>query len=286
MNKKNFKKHIVIGSANFTQKYGRNKNQLKQFQIKKILKLAKNNNIYKIDTAQAYIENKNNFIKLEKKFEFYTKIIPNSNWSSIEYCQNELNKHFSIFNNHKVDVLFFHDVNILLNQNGHKIFNNLKELKKRNLFKKIGISIYDPNFLSKIISKYNVDVVQVPFNVFDKRIIESGWYDKLKNLGIEIHARSIFLQGLLVNKLFFKKKYFRQWKTLFLNWFKYLEKNRIPPVDYCMSDLLNYDFDKIIIGINSHKNLKEIIDFKIVKKNQMKNFTINDKNLIDPRYWK
>ena len=51
-------------------------------------------------------------------------------------------------------------------------------------------------------------------------------------------------------------------------------------------DKENYDFDKIIIGINNSENLKEIINFKTVSKNKMINFNISDTKLIDPRNWK
>ena len=58
------------------------------------------------------------------------------------------------------------------------------------------------------------------------------------------------------------------------------------PIDYCLNDLLRYNFDKIIIGINSEQNLNEIINFKKINKKKMKDFNINDKKLIDPRNWK
>ena len=58
------------------------------------------------------------------------------------------------------------------------------------------------------------------------------------------------------------------------------------PIDYCLNDLLRYNFDKIIIGINSKKNLNEIINFKKIDKKKMKDFNINDNKLIDPRNWK
>ena len=128
--------------------------------------------------------------------------------------------------------------------------------------------------------------MQCPYNILDRRILITGWFDKLKKLGTETHVRSIFLQGLLVNKSVYKKNYFKRWQKLFFNWFKNLENNNISPIDYCLSDLLNYDFDKIIIGINNSQNLKEIINFKTIKKNKMINFNISDTKLIDPRNWK
>ena len=286
MNKINLKKRFVIGSANFTQKYGADPIKIKQIEIKKILQLAKENSIYKIDSAEAYLKNKCFFKKIDKKFKFSSKIIPNPRWVSLEYCQKKIEGHFKNFNTNNIEIILLHDIQILFTKDGPKIFKNLEILKKKNYFKKIGISIYDTNCLNKITKDYDFDVVQCPYNVLDRRIISTGWYDKLKNQGKEIHVRSIFLQGLLVNKFLYKNKYFKKWQKIFINWFQFLEKKNISPVDYCLTDLLSYNFDQVIIGINSYKNLKEIINFKIIDKNEMVNFKIGDTKLIDPRKWK
>lgn len=286
MKRISLKKRLVIGSANFTKKYGADLTKIKHNEIKKILNLAKENDIYKIDTAEAYINKENVFKYIDKKFKFTTKIIPNSRWVSLEFCQKQLDEHFKIFNTNKVETILFHDFKFLLTKNGLKIFKNLEILKNKNYFKKIGLSIYDTNCLSYIISNYNFDVVQCPYNILDRRILTTGWFDKLKNRGIEIHIRSIFLQGLLVNKLIYKKRYFKKWEKKISEWFLWLESNDISPIDYCLSDLLNFDFDKIIIGINNFDNLKEIINFKKIDTNNMFNLKINDVKLIDPRNWK
>ena len=286
MNKTKLKSRIVIGSANFSKKYGADPIKLNHSENRKILNLAKNNGIYKIDTAEAYIINKGTFANIDKKFKFSTKIMSDSRWVSLEFCQKQLEDHFKNLNINKIETLFFHDIQILFTKKGIKIFKNLEVLKKKKFFKKIGISIYDTNCLNYINLNYNFDAVQCPYNILDKRIITTGWYDKLKNQGIETHVRSIFLQGLLVNKLVYKKNYFKKWKKHFINWFQSLENDNISPIDYCLSDLMNYDFDKIIIGINNSENLKEIINFKTVTKNKMINFNISDTKLIDPRSWK
>lgn len=286
MNKAKFKSRLIIGSANFTQKYGADSIEIKNDEIQKILNVAKKNKIYKIDTAEAYLKNKNVFIDIDKKFNFFSKIIPNSRWISLEFCKKKLQEHFKTFNNNKFETILFHDVGILFTKNGPKLFKNLEELKKKKYFKKIGLSIYDTEYLNYLIPNYNFDVVQCPYNILDKRIINSGWFDKLKNKGIEIHARSIFLQGLLVNKLIYKKKYFKKWRSFFITWFQNLENNNISPIDYCLSDLLNHDFNQIIIGINNYDNLEEIVNFKKVKNKVMLNFKKIELKLIDPRKWR
>jgi len=93
------------------------------------------------------------------------------------------------------------------------------------------------------------------------------------------------LQGLLVNKLVHKKKYFIKWNNFFSNWFQFLENKNISSIDYCLSDLMKYDFDQIIVGINNYNNLKQILNFKKIDQNKIFNFKTNDIKLIDPRKW-
>ncbi len=280
------KKKIVIGSANFAQKYGVDSKIISPKEIKKILNLAKKNNIYEIDTAQVYLKNKEIFKSISKGFKFSSKIKPNHKWISLEFCQKQLDEHLYNLNTKKIKTLLIHDVGILFTKNGDQIFKNLNELKKKKYFQKIGLSIYDTNCLNYLVSNYDLDVVQCPYNIIDKRILTTGWFDKLKEKGIETHVRSIFLQGLLVNRLVCKKPYFKKWEQKISDWFLWLDNNNISPIDYCLNDLLNCEFDKIIIGVNNFENLKEIIYFKKININKMINFKINDLKLIDPRKWK
>ena len=104
---------------------------------------------------------------------------------------------------------------------------------------------------------------------------------------IEVHARSIFLQGLLLKKNYLKKKYFNKWKNHFDLWFRYLKKNDISGVDYCVNDIINKDFDRIVIGIENFNNFNELLNFKPLKNiNNFINLKNNDLGLIDPRKWK
>ena len=286
MDKTILKKKLVLGSVNFTQKYGVNPKQIKLSEIKKIFSLAKKKNVMIIDTAESYITKSNIFKNLNKKFQLITKIIPSSKWTSLSYCEERIKNHIKKYNNLKIKTLLFHDTKILFTKNGPKIFNNLEILKKKKFFSQIGISIYNIKELDYIIPKYDIKVVQCPYNLLDKRVINSGWYSKLKKRKIEIHVRSIFLKGLLVNEKIYKKLYFRRWNKQFSEWFKFLKKSNISAIDYCLSDLLTYDFDKIIIGINNCDHLIKIFNFKLIKsKSKIFNNKVNSIKLVDPRKW-
>ena len=126
MKKNEFNRKIIIGSANFGLRYGADPIQIKKKEINKIIKLKKNNKIYKIDTADGYIQNKNYFKNIDKKFKFITKMVPDNKWVSLDYCQKNIENHFEKLNGNKIETLLFHDVNILFSKNGPKIFKNIK----------------------------------------------------------------------------------------------------------------------------------------------------------------
>ena len=193
MNKYQLKNRLVIGTANFTQKYGAYPTKVNLSEVRKIISYANKNNIFKIDTADAYLRDKKIFKNISSKLKFSSKIEPDRNWISLEYCQKKLDKHLSFLNTRKINTLLIHNSDVLLSKNGDKIFKNLENLKNK-YFNKIGISIYDTDCLKFIIPNYNLDVVQCPYNFLDRRIITTHWFDKLKSQSIEIHARSIFFK--------------------------------------------------------------------------------------------
>ena len=180
MKKSELKKKIVIGSANFEQKYGIENKKINPVEKREIINFAKSNNIFTIDTAQSYFKNKKIFKNIDSRFKFTTKIKLNKYWTSLKFCKKKLRSHSTSFKNFKIQSLLIHDIKILYSKFGPKIFKNLLILKKNKYFKKIGVSIYDPKCLNYLTSKYDIDIVQCPYNIFDKRIINSGWFLKLK----------------------------------------------------------------------------------------------------------
>lgn len=140
--------------------------------------------------------------------------------------------------------------------------------------------------MEKIINKYQIDFIQVPFNIFDRRIENEKLIKKIKRKGIEVHARSIFLQGLLIkNNLRIPKKLLVLKKSLKL-WKKWLEKNNISALNACLNFVLrNKNIDKIVIGLNNLQNLKQVINYKKSNIN-FKKFNINvESKYLDPRKW-
>ncbi len=94
--------------------------------------------------------------------------------------------------------LLVHEAGDLLDDGGGHIFDALERLKEEGAVARIGVSVYEARQLDGILGRYAVDVVQAPVNLLDQRLPREGRLEKMKARGIEVHVRSLFLQGLLL----------------------------------------------------------------------------------------
>ena len=179
------KNKIILGSANFDQKYGAKKNFIKKKEIKKLFKIALKNKIKIIDTSPLYSESEKIIGQINnRRFKIISKIpkIPkNIKKNDIEKWMNK-NVQISLKNLKikKFECLLIHDQSSLLRKNGKQIYKVIKNIKTNGFTNKIGISIYDFNILDKILKKFKFDLIQAPLNILDQRLLKTGWLKKLK----------------------------------------------------------------------------------------------------------
>ena len=148
------------------------------------------------------------------------------------------------------------------------------------------MSIYHPNEFFSYIKNFEPDIVQGPLNIFDRRIINSGLINILENKGISFHARSIFLQGLLLMKN--KNKYFDKWKPHFNLLEKLCDKYNLDVYEYLINFVKQQKkVDSIIFGvdnINQIKNTRKA--FLLSNKHISSKLVINDDAIINPSNWR
>ena len=284
------KSKIILGSANFDQKYGITKNLIKKKQIEKLLSIAFKNKIKRIDTSPDYSKSEkiigllnNNRFKIISKIPKKPKKISKQNISKwvMENVMNSL----SILKIKKLECLLLQDANSLLGKNGKEIYRSIKNIKSRNLTTKIGISIYDFKTLGKILKNFKFDLIQIPFNIFDQRLITEGWLRSLKKKKIEVHARSIFLQGTLLLKKNELPKYLKKFGKHWSIWENWIKKNKLNPLQACLLFVLNQkEIDGIVLGCDNINQFNQILK---VKKNNflMPKFNITNSQLLDLRKW-
>lgn len=76
------------------------------------------------------------------------------------------------------------------------IIDCLTQIKSDGLIDKFGISAYNPEEVKTSLKFKDINVIQIPINIFDQRLIRNGLLKELKKRGYIIFARSIYLQGL------------------------------------------------------------------------------------------
>jgi len=283
-------KQFVLGTAQFSSNYGvSNRHGKISFKEgKKIINYAHDNGARFLDTAIEY----NNCDKILGKFgvknwNIITKItFPESktNKFNLEKRIKESLKNLKV---KKFYGILVHNHKSLKHKFNKKNFKILLSLKRKNLVKKIGISTYGVENLNFIIKNFKIDIIQTSFNLFDTRILEYLKKEKIKK-NIEIHARSIFLQGLLLINKRDLPIYFRKWDKYFEKLNNWLDQNNLDVLKTCLDfGLKNTRINKLVFGVDGIRQLRQII--KIIKYDKI-NFKFPifksvNKDLIDPRTW-
>jgi hypothetical protein len=150
------------------------------------------------------------------------------------------------------------------------------------------VSIYEPNSLKRLCDFFIPDIVQAPINVLDRRLIEDSILDDLHNLGVEIHARSIFLQGLLLMPINKIPNYFLPWNNLLEAWHLSCRLQGVSLLQGALSFMESLNFiDYYILGVESSSQLKELIEaLKDPISFNSDGLSSYDPNLIYPNKWR
>jgi aryl-alcohol dehydrogenase-like predicted oxidoreductase len=287
--KENHVSRLVIGTAQFGMSYGITNNfgKVTRFEVNNIFEIARINKINTIDTAISYGNSQEVIGSFNlKEFNIITKV--SNNMSSYDHIKSDIINSLKEMKIKKLYGVMLHDPDLLIsNPMRENIFSALSDLKSEGLTDKIGISIYSPEQIDNINDNFKIDIVQAPFNILDKRMHSSGCFKRLKDLGIEIHVRSIFLQGLLLMSKDKIPSYFKKWYEIFNYWNEWLELNNQNHLDTCVQFVKSIpEIDKIVVGIESSDQLKEIINsFSTINTHNFPDINCDDLRLINPSKW-
>jgi len=285
-------KKLILGTAQFGQNYGITNvtGKVSAVEIKSIFKNARSNQINTLDTASSYGDSEKVLGNIGiSDFDVITKL-PSIGSSTSKIYENYENVIVSSLKDLKVsciETVLLHRPEELLSFYGDAIYDALRKLKDRGLVNRIGISIYSPELLEDINPKYLFDVIQVPLNVFDRRIISSGWLTRLSQMGVSVIARSVFLQGILLSQVNDLPAYFSQWRPHFKQWIEFYQGNGLSALEASLQFILQVpEIDKIIVGIESDRQLTEVVrainNPVIIKSNHLETA---DLDLISPVHW-
>lgn len=287
---------LIIGTAQWGLDYGiSNKNgKTGTDEITNILNTANKYEINTLDTASAYGDAEKVIGELATgNSRIITKIgVGNQDKNSRQSkddIRNKVKQSYVDLGGKILEGVLIHDPNNLEGYKQSEGWNTLMEMKEEGYMKKIGISVYNPSQAEKLAKIYKPDIIQIPFNAFDKKAASSGTLKQLKDEGIEIHARSIFLQGLLLMNIKDISEYFSPWMLEIKRWHEYCITNRLSLLEGAIANAMGeVDIDKFIVGIENTKQLEQII--AATKKTVINDFrrynSESDEGLINPTKWR
>lgn len=283
---------LALGTVQFGLPYGvaNEIGQVTRLAAKAMLKLAKENCIDTLDTAIAYGESETCLGEVGiNEFKLVTKIpaVPDGCIDVGGWVQEQVNESLVRLGVSSVYGLLLHRSSQLLGKDGKALYQALQKLKESGQVQKIGISIYSPVELETLTPYYDFDLVQAPFNIFDRRLVDSGWLHRLKEKNVEVHVRSAFLQGLLLMSREDVPVKFSIWNDLFNLWHEWLSHNSISAVQACLAYPLSFaEIDRVVIGADSVSQLEQIInEAKATIPSDLPDLHCEDENLINPARW-
>ncbi|AFM05858.1 putative oxidoreductase, aryl-alcohol dehydrogenase like protein [Bernardetia litoralis DSM 6794] len=278
---------IGVGTVQFGLDYGisNTKGKVSPNEVSQILKLAEDNRIAYLDTARAYGNSEQVLgMNLKNSFNIVSKISP-----AAKNAHQEIKISLENLQIEKLYAYLFHDFDTFKNQ--PSLWEELKEAKSEGKVKKIGFSLYYPSEL-ELLFEQNIefDILQIPYNLFDRRF--EPYFQKLKSKNIEIHVRSVFLQGLffmdnqnLSTHFDSASKKLTDLHVLAKN--HQLNKTALP----LFFVLNNPNIDVALLGLSSlsdlEKNLKIINDFDKIEQLKLDFTTFEEQNekIILPFLW-
>ena len=284
---------LILGTVQMGLPYGVN-NTLGKISLKdslEILEYAFDNGIKILDSAEAY-GNAHEIIGIfhkinpDKRFKIITKLPNKCNHGILEKVETYL-KGLGV---NQLETLMFHSYDSY--QNNIENLSSLKKLKLGRKINNIGVSVYTNDEIEKIILNENIDIIQLPFNLFDNMNLRSDVLREAKSKGKIIHTRSALLQGLFFKDTKDTNEIVQKLNNE-LGLISEISNNEnisisTLAISYCLQQKT---IDNVLIGVDSINQLKDnikSIGYKITPKvtEQINTIKIQNLDLLNPSLWK
>ena len=281
---------IVLGGAQLGLPYGilNGGETLSREEVARILDTAAGHGIDAIDTAIAYGQSESVIGETaQNRFKIISKLppIPLDVSNVSQWVRTQVDASLSRLKCTSLDALLLHRSQDLTDAHGAELYAAINSLKVEKIIQRFGVSIYTPDELSGIIGTFDIDVVQAPLNVFDRRIL--GVIDQLTALNIEVHVRSVFLQGVLIAKPENRPQRFQPWSEHFARFDEWVLSSGVSAMACCLAFALQQSgVAKLVIGTTSPEALTEIMtSIPNIKLEVPADLQSSSEQLIDPRVW-
>lgn len=260
---------LALGTVQFGLNYGiaNQHGQVEADQTEKILTQAWHDGVRLLDTAYSYGNAEtllgNYYQKHPKQtFQIVSKLSLKSQ-ASLRDTSIILHQQFALtlqrLQSSAIYGLLLHNTQILQTSQGQNIWKDLCQLKAQGQIQKLGVSVYHPQQIDFLLANFDIDLIQLPLNIFDQRILQSGQLSRLQQKNIEIHVRSVFLQGLLLMPLVDACKKLPIAASALKQFHQVCQLHQTDALSLCLRFIYQQPaLDQIIIGVQALQQYQQV----------------------------
>ena len=272
---------LVLGTVQFGLQYGVNSaGRPSQEAVKSILTEAAKGGIATLDTSSAYGNSEEvlgESIAVPDQFKIVSKY-PKGETPVGEMFNSSLKRL-------KVEKLYgylLHHFEVY--KNNPQVWDEFVALKESGKVQKIGFSLYTPEELEFILKNGSpFDIIQVPFNIFDKKFLPL--MKELHEKGVEIHVRSTFLQGLFFKDRNALPEKLQPMKKYLLQLDEFSKESGLSISEIALNyNLQNPYIDGVLIGVDNVEQLQ--MNLNSVKDTPIDiEIEVKEQELLNPVNW-
>jgi len=290
---------LCLGTVQFGLPYGitNTTGQVAEEEVRQILQLAAQEGIELLDTAQAYGEaesvlgrtmSEGHAFRLISKLPaqsqpFFTDEDP-LGW------EDAFHRSCVRLGQPCLEALLLHSSADLRKPGGQHLQQWLLSLRERDLVRRLGVSIYTADDLVGVPPEL-MDLVQLPLSLYDQRLLADGTIAQLRTQGCEIHARSLYLQGLLLKPAAAWPVWASSESRLHHLNLEQLAADRGFSLLDCALGFARAqkDIEAVVLGLCTQRELQELFRSWERKspweEGELKAWILQDADIVEPRRW-
>ena len=283
---------LILGTVQMGLTYGIN-NTIGKVSLEnshEILEYAFDHGIKILDSAEAYgnaHEIIGSFHKNhpKKSFEIITKL-PHQFDVDIH---EKVNIYLADLHVTQLHALLFHSFSSYKqNTDNFKVLTDMRSIGK---IKHIGVSVYTNEEIEAVLLDDDVDIIQLPFNLFDNSNLRGDILAKAKSKGKTIHTRSALLQGLFFKDFNSDNQVVQSLKMELMQLSNITKKGEASlaqlALNYCLQQTT---IDNVLIGVDSKQQLEDNLQalnytLEASTINEINNIKVTNINLLNPSLW-
>jgi hypothetical protein len=272
---------IFIGTANFNSQYGLVKN-IENIDI--LLDQIYRSGIKRLDMSNCYSFKLNDLEVSRQDWLIQYKIQIDTD-RPVNSFNEELQILLARPSGEMINRILIHNADQVIDKHGIGVLDKFfRSIPSKTKF---GVSLYETRNLNLVSGIDFIEVIQFPANVLDRRleVFRSEATLKQKTSNKVLQARSVFLQGLLLNNFTDFPTNLIPYKRIIENWLEWNVLNGLNLLESNLSEVLIHQrLNEVVLGIDSVDHLRELICSKL----NVSRFNHSQEipnELIDPRKW-